>query len=102
MITFNIVCPFCNNINISEKNMWDSFRCENHKIPVIITYVRQKLRHIDLEHKDYLITIYHDHISIQDNYLSYKLKGQIINIPLDPNLTPENIDTKLKTYLTFQ
>lgn len=104
-----IVCPYCNNsINISSifslarNYIFDDnyiFNCDNHPNIVELYYneLRKEIYSRKLYGKDY-------HIFINNNMhiiYNYNVSNEFV-VPLDNSLTPENIEQKIKTYLTFQ
>ena len=100
----NVICPFCNKEieNFSDQFFqYLMFQCNNHKNDVYIVYSDEKLDYYVISYKDYRIFIYKDDEREGDMNIEHKL-NKIISLPVDNTLTPENIDTKLKTYLTFQ
>jgi len=102
-----IKCPFCNQQCFYDPSevLIKRTRCKNHKYPVeILTAPDGKIYVITLfSSSKYVIDIYYDcsivkkHINLVDtsNYFAIKFK-------FDKNITPENIDEKIKTYLIFQ
>jgi hypothetical protein len=73
------------------------FECRNHNLKV--EYIA--LNYYDME--DYYIIGENDcFISLDSKVMSiFKDYTHLIRLPLDPNLTPENFEQKLKTYLNF-
>jgi hypothetical protein len=91
-----VICPFCKNSdNLEEKDLYHTYICKAHKNE---TYIFDPLYFQRLSVKIF----YHD----KRDYI-YLLKDKTIQfhgniLSLDPNLTPENIDQKIKKYLIFQ
>jgi hypothetical protein len=93
------ICLYCNNILIDNS-------CSNHYVRVdfgfdgIYSYTT-----IWNSDSTYFVDIYWHHIYLYkwdyevDNYIQIL---SIPTLPTDPNITPENIDQKIKTYLNFQ
>jgi hypothetical protein len=58
---------------------------------------------IRISYNNYCISIFLEYKKMFiDCYSFDKLNKILHNISLDPNLTPENVDEKIKVYLTFQ
>ena len=105
-------CPYCNCSTNNIDDAWLS--CYNHGEIVVRFWnwkryinniyagdkVKQKLYYIG--YKDYYIYLYpkDNFMNICFNY--FDSPDNSITLPIDPNLTPENFEQKLKTYLTFQ
>ena len=93
------VCPFCNKEIKYRENSYLRY-CFNHlNINVSFSYKSRNQTKIDwvILQKGYLsIIIFH-------NYVTNIMKdGSIFYVPIDNNLTPENFEDKIKTYLVFQ
>jgi hypothetical protein len=71
------------------------FHCNFHKYKVIfwVSAVSNNLVHVRFIAKENLVDI---------DYYSNKIVLNCKLFPMDTNLTPENIENKIKTYLTFQ
>jgi len=108
----NKTCPYCKeiynlDIPISCSGRRRSFECKNHKTPPYFVYEINQydpntaiLCHTWLYAKDYMILIYPN----DKNMYIHKRerdRGFELTIPFDKNLTPDNIEHKLKTYLIF-
>ena len=84
-------CPFC-------KNIVYNYLCSNHlPIHVIIhvTFRENDLKYIKLSNQEYNIYFNKTSMTI------YRHGSFILETTVDPSLTPENFEKKLKTYLTF-
>ena len=95
-------CPYCDNENLIEVQgtIYASpvYRCNNH---ICETFLFFK----DLAHIDYIVICKHIfYIYIFKNKMDLYTKDYSVtmHLPCDSNLTPENFEQKLKTYLTFQ
>jgi len=105
----NPSCLFCNK-ELRFFNSTDSFNhdkyvvyyCRSHIKYPYIRYVNGELCSVDIDSNigSYHITMWYEPNSemFLINYLDRDLE---ICLPFDPNLTPENFDNKLKTYLIF-
>jgi hypothetical protein len=96
-------CAYCNSKLKKYKttlswNKW--WKCDKHKIKVLFYYEDNELNTICIESLDSNYILY---IRFDENkaYLFYD-NDEHIEIPIDPNLTPENFLNKVKTYMNFQ
>jgi hypothetical protein len=100
-----VICPFCKNSdNIKLCDSGFDRICMAHKNQVIILSEFLPSGYIRISYNNYLIYI---HSKDKKMFIYYNNPGKInnvilYNVDLDPNLTPENIGEKIKTYLTFQ
>jgi hypothetical protein len=93
----NIRCPFCNLITTVKYNI------------NIFLYVCNKHNNIEVVFdpiaKDFWLhnNLYWIHSDPETNTMNLSKEDSMIfeTINLDPNLTPENFEEKLKTYLNF-
>lgn len=93
-----LVCPYCKR-NIIY------YRCDSH-YPVIIHFWTSlfEITDIRLEKDNYEYSI---NIDFSKNTMLLRKRGftgiprEIAIIPYDKNLTPENFEQKIKTYLSF-
>ena len=88
-----ITCPFCNNKIF--------LNCSNHGDISVKVFSSQYTNFIiRLSDKNYSIYLE------QDTMLLWKYTNNgssfVGRFPIDPNLTPENFEEKVKLYLTFQ
>ena len=107
-----INCPFCKTNkyleNYHHRNNPIVFDCKNHKYYVIIVIdenYRSKIIEIRLFSKYGKIFIYPDKYEDGNDYMIIEgLENKYVDnlIYLDKTITPENVDEKIKTYLTFQ
>jgi len=91
-------CPYCNNITDPFEEMWinSPFLCKNHG-DINVVFYKDNSR----------ICMYNRilpswYLYIIDNFMTLNKEQKTITILFDKNLTPENFEQKLKTYLTFQ
>jgi hypothetical protein len=100
----NPTCPYCKKeLTFSYPENELHFVCKNHiGVDVVIPTDPYKHYWLSIEFSPY--SSRHE-IYIQSNKMYIVvLNGHIVHypIPFDPNLTPENFESKLKLYLTFQ
>jgi hypothetical protein len=89
-------CPYCNKISIQCEDLYE---CDNH-LPVEVTWSIED-RFVGISHNNYNITFYtyyNKYMQLSCDYIGL----EIFDIPYDKNLTPENFEQKIKTYLNFQ
>ena len=93
-----ISCPYCNKLN--EEDYYGGWaECKNHNDVIVITYPDKD---IEMHSPNYLIFIdkqtMHLYKIISEGKEIEELK---LDLSIDPLLTPENFDKKVKTYLMF-
>ena len=101
----DFICPYCKKELIKDID----FICQNHKYNVRISYRTDN-------YSNYIVGIGIEGINNSDlviypsnyytgfeNCMSLYIynKHYWQKLPLDPTITPENVDKKIKTYLTF-
>ena len=103
-------CPFCKNNNFVQFIYSDirineyQYFCKNHKYPVyffmsdfleevnyILIYGKPPIRFVKLYKHCMFISLFET-----NKY------NTVLELPIDHSLTPENLDKKIKLYLTFQ
>ena len=102
------ICPYCKEVvSIDKKYLSETiYYCDNHKnISVLISYNNGFIyaNYIHLYNKEYEGG-YHIYVRVEENEMIVRdtnFSGLAI-LPIDNNLTPENFEKKIKTYLTFQ
>ena len=98
-----ISCPYCKTeINKIYENI---FTCTNHNGIVVEIYSpNENINYIRLYDIDFRNQIFIDKDSMS-LFCSKKPVGDYATrkavLPIDSNLTPENFENKVKTYLTF-
>ena len=98
----NIFCPYCKEKLFPSKSGKEYFFCDKHVKSVMIKADLKEIFYISIFSKSidsYIIDIYKDKMKIYEFNL---IKQNIILLPFDKSLTPENFEQKLKTYFTFQ
>jgi hypothetical protein len=107
----NPTCKYCKkdlsfSSNYGEKEK--VYYCNDHKCTVkiwisnydynityIYLYSYSKSLHIDIDYVNHHMLISNNYLFLSNNIICCKL-------PIDNSLTPENIDKKIQTYLTFK
>jgi hypothetical protein len=97
----NIFCPFCKNIITLVERCEYFYECKNHHIAVNFVVDKNIIENIILYNSEYRSRVCIDLELNNMNIEIYNKKLTKINVPFDPNLTPENFESKLKTYLIF-
>ena len=107
MKIINPICPYCNKetININSNDLFKlQYGCKNHNIYVEFGFENRSCTYIELynETKNIRCNIFVGSIM----HLYHRLAGYSCygfkSLTYDVNLTPENFEKKIKTYLTFQ
>jgi hypothetical protein len=103
-------CQYCSNKLKFTPNSY--YKCSFHKNEVIfytegfLYYTKVFCITLYSSNIRYLVQIYPTDylLDVNDRYncMFFYHDGYFHKLPIDPNLTPENIDRKIKTYLTFQ
>jgi hypothetical protein len=95
----NILCPFCKEI-LTDMIYSNYYQCNNHgNVKVIIEWISNP------ECYWLFNSMYWVKIPFDKNECIKVIKDNDrvgCTIPFDPNLTPENLEEKLKLYLTFK
>lgn len=95
-----IICPYCKKYTLECNGVYNAFlsynqyKCINHKLPVLLYSIDN--------FSIVLIRMGNIIINYVGNVMFFYLNSSNIKLPIDNNLTPENIEQKIKTYLTFQ
>ena len=98
----SLFCPYCNKELIILATNTGSNRviskCENHKL-IHVRIVRDiNFNRIEIWNNNYIVSITDRKEMRIWQRPSYNI---IATLSIDPNLTPENFEKKIKTYLTF-
>jgi len=90
-------CPYCKTLC---KKVWgDCFNCNSHaKDYYIAFYVKDNLLYKTILVNKYIKIRIKNLYNIMEIIRDYE---KILSIPIDPNITPENLEQKIKTYLSF-
>jgi hypothetical protein len=103
-------CPYCEK-PIDHFPGWDmfggiNFICRNHGIVIVrfkYSISDNSLLQIDIYFQSHLIKYKEISIYPVENKMKLIINyDNIIELPIDKNLTPENFEQKIKTYLIFQ
>jgi len=99
-------CLYCGNAlkyacttidNIGDWNI-----CKNHPLKVWLFAINHEITFVELKNNEYILRI---DLKVNEMWLSTYddyFRNNILKLPLDNSLTPENFNDKLKLYLTFQ
>ena len=102
----NKLCPYCNKEIFSVAGSEIVYKCNAHKYAMYIYFLSKdsnSIRRIDFDinYKMILTLFPTDYYTNCKNCMILIINDNFNILPYDQTVTPDNIDKKIKTYLTF-
>ena len=97
----NIICPYCKK-RTAETEGYP--RCINHKYPISFSLsANYDIIRTEIDYDAKIVLFIFPAINpwFDGQHMLLKINHIIHHLPADYSLTPENVDKKIKTYLTF-
>jgi len=100
-------CPFCNSQHLVSRIFYNQtyshYQCQNHKylVTFISLFYNDELISKQIMYKNYevIFNLFYNLMYIKPDSSNDFIDNKF---PLDITITPENIEQKIKKYLTFQ